>query len=236
MAKAPTNAPWVRPSPASWNRVWDAAEHYHSQQALGVGGAGGTIHPTDTTKIRIKNASGADRRKGEILKVGDYLLTTINKDLPWFTTALHDGTDAPFCVLLEAIQSGKIGPAQIAGTCPALVNVTQAGQNFARPSEAGTDVLVGEAGLGCARILYPLTGTGELECLIDLSGGRYFAWGVADEDAAEDETKTVSVHTHAGDTGETVEAIFKTAASTGDLVSLALMNNRIYAGCWRPGG
>ncbi len=229
-------SPWPGPlkKAATVKKILDAAEHHAARVAGGQATAPDAAFQS-TGRIKLKNTSGAARRKGEILQVGDYRLTTIDRGKLWFAGNLHDGKDSPFAVLLEPIPDGEIGLAQIIGVCPALVTIGLSGQRFARPTESASDLLAGEAGLGPVRILHvESAGTGEKQCLVDLSGGRFSAWGIFDEDAAIGETKTVSVHDSAGDTGLTVEAICKTAFDTGDVCSLVLMNNRIYAGCWVP--
>lgn len=161
-----------------WNRHEEVAEWYFTHVAGGAA-RGGAPSFTDGTKIRLKNSSGADRRRGEILQVGDYLLGQADRKLLYFDSDEHDGTDAPFAVLLEPIRDGQIGLAQIAGVCPALVNVTHASQGYARPA-ASNDVLQGGA-LGQVRILHKPSGTGEKECLVLLGDGRFEALGESDE-------------------------------------------------------
>jgi len=191
--------------------------------------------------IWIKNSSSADRRQGEILKVGAYLATGLPfyqlGQYPWFDAAIHDGTDAPLAVLLRPLPDGEIGPAQISGVCPALVNKIHADNVYARPA-ASNDVLQGDV-LGQVRILHQIgtAGTGEKECLVDLSGGRYQGWGKADAAISKGSTGTVSWWNGLGgseaDSGMNVTASAKgVAIVSGKIVQLALMNNVVYAGCW----
>lgn len=221
----------LRYTAGDWNRHEDAADDYE-RRALGEGG--GEKHgKLSTGRIRIKNSSGADRRAGEILQVGDYLLTDIERRYPWFDADLHDGTDAPFAVLLEPIIDGEIGLAQIAGVCMALVNFAHASQQFARPDPAGTDVLKGEA-LGPVRILHKPTGTGELKCLVNLGDGRFEAWGFADDNAAVNVPGTVSVwEGPSGGSDTTVDCEAECISSVGVVatkkVTLALMGNVLFS-------
>jgi hypothetical protein len=215
---------------AEWNRHEDAAD-YVAQRSLGSGG-GEAARLLRTEIIRIKNSSGAARRKGEILEVGnlliaDSLILKEGREQLRFDTAIHDGTDAPFCVLLDPIPDGGRGRAQIAGVCPALVNFTHADQRYARPAN-NNDVLQAGA-LGQVRVLYKPSGTGEKECLVNLSDGRFQAWGVADQDIAAGNTDTVSIHSDSGDTGmdEEVKALGLDLTATKK-VWIELTYNKLY--------
>ena len=213
---------------ATINRVLEATDYYHREIARGRGRQNQPVDAISAGRIRLKNISGADRRKREMLRVGDYLLTDLAKDLIWHKGELHDGTDAQLAVLLEALTQNEIGPAQILGACPALVNFTHADQRYARPA-ASNDVLQADA-LGQVRVLHKGgSGTGEKECIVLLGDGRFQAWGVADQDIPDGSTDTVSVHNASGDTGMDVEAKALGAdLSSGKKVWLELTYNVIY--------
>ena len=216
---------------AEWNRHEDAA-NYVEQRSLGRGG-GDAARLLRTDIIRIKNSSGAARRKGEILKLGnlliaDSLILKEGREQLRFDTALHDGTDAPFCVLLDPVPDGGRGRAQIAGVCPALVNFTHADQRYARPANAN-DVLQAGA-VGQVRVLHKGgSGTGEKECVVELGNGRFQAWGVADQDIPAGSTDTVSIHNESGDTlmDEEVKALGLDLTETKK-VWIELTYNKLY--------
>lgn len=223
-------------SAGSWNRHEEVADWYFRNVAHGDPKNYGRQTPPPAGAILIKNSSSADRRLGEILKVGDYLNTGLNfaefRQYPWFDTAIHDGTDAPVCVLLHPIPNGDFGWAQISGVCPALVNFSHADMRYARPA-ASNDVLQADV-LGQVRVLYKPSGTGEKECLVDLGGGRFNGWGVADAAISEGSSGTVSFWNGlAGaeaDSGMNCTAYAEFhAIDSAARVGLTLMNNVLYA-------
>ena len=221
---------------AEWNRHEDAAD-YVAQRSLGSGG-GDAARLLRTEIIRIKNSSGAAHRKGEILKVGNLLIANSlilkeGREQLRFDTALHDGTDAPFCVLLDPIPDGGRGRAQITGVCPALVTFAHASMRYARPDPDGTDVLMADV-LGPVRVLHTPGGTGEKECLVLLGEGRFEGWGYADDAAAENVPGTVSVWEGPGGGADTeidveAESLSPVGVTAGSKVTLGLVGNVLFS-------
>ena len=221
---------------ATINRILEATDYYHREIACGRGKKSQSVEATSAGRIRLKNISGADRRKGEILRVGDYLLTDLTKDLIWHKGELHDGTDAQLAVLLEALTQNEIGPAQILGACPALVNFTHADQRYARPA-ASNDVLQADA-LGQVRVLHKGgSGTGEKECIVLLGDGRFLGFGVPPSDIAKGTSGTVNFYAGLGGS-EGASGVTVTAWAKGNklaatkLCTLLLMNNVLYGLPW----
>ena len=221
----------IRYTAADWNRHEDAADYVAKRQLGDPTAADREL--ISAGRIRIKNSSGADRREGEILKVGDCLLTDLTGRYPWFDAALHDGSDTPFAVLIEPLPDGQIGPAQIAGVCFARVTFAHADMKCARPDPDGTDVLMGDV-LGPVRILHKPSGTGEKECLVLLGEGRFEGWGYAVDNAAEGVEGTVMVwEGSAGgqETGIEVEAecLSPIGVLADKKVTLGLMGNVLFS-------
>jgi hypothetical protein len=210
----------------------EATDYYFREIAGGQGKQSGR-NELPFGVIKIKNASGAARRKGEILQVGSYIPSDLSRHLVWHSAMLHDGTDAPFGVLLEAIPDGDTGPAQILGICPALVTFGNADMTFARPDPDGTDVLMADV-LGPVRILHKPSGTGEKECLVLLGDGRFEAWGYAVDNAAEGVDGSVMVWegpAGGAETGIEVEAecLSPIGVIADGKVTLGLMGNVLFS-------
>ena len=153
-------------SAAEFNRHGQAADIVLGK-ALGKPGAPLRLE-YDTNRITVKNSSGADRRRGEILEFTGSPLTDFSSGELWLTggsPTLANG----FGVLLNPIPNNKFGnkDCQVAGVCAALVNVTDATHKFAKVT-ASTYVLQSTAS-GAVRILHKPSGTGEKLCTVLLS-------------------------------------------------------------------
>src|SRR5688500_7752920 len=111
-------------------RIMEATDWYFREIASGKPDRRSSSQ-TPFGVVKIKNDSGAARRKGEILQLGAYSLTDLTRHLQWHNADLPDGTDAPFVVLLEALQNVDVGPAQVLGPCIALVNISNSLQMVA---------------------------------------------------------------------------------------------------------
>jgi hypothetical protein len=145
------------------NDIIDCVENYKSS-ALGGGTRSiGLKLPTDLVKIR--NTTGDDLDPGSCLQLGDLLLDDDpNSRYPWFEADYAaDPVYRNYCVLREPIPDGKIGLAQISGTCVARVHVLNSNHTHAIPvSAAAADSLGIDQGvlvsdfIGPIEILSPL--------------------------------------------------------------------------------
>jgi hypothetical protein len=92
-------------------------------------------------RVYVRNLTGSDRALGQVLQLGNLLLTDVKREHPWFEGNLFAGTlSRRFAVLMRPLKAGEIGPAQIAGICPASVLVVHAAHTHAYPI-AGSAVL-----------------------------------------------------------------------------------------------
>jgi hypothetical protein len=150
-------------SAALWNNLIGAANEYAARQL----GEAATQQSSGITTdiIKIKNSSGGQIRRGEVLEISGFLLTNVVREALWFDGDTPD-TTRPFAVALQDIPSGSIDRAQISGACVALVNVTDADHGYAAVADTELVLQSGDGGL---RILHKPTGTGELMCAILLS-------------------------------------------------------------------
>lgn len=123
--------------------------------------------PRPTDLIKLKNSSGADRAKGEILKIEGTILTTQDAESIWLD-GIAITAECRFGVLKEPSVSGEISEAQVSGVCLALVNITDEEHTHAI-AESGEYVAQSGAA-GPLEILYAPGGTGEKECVVRFVG------------------------------------------------------------------
>ncbi|RLJ02118.1 MAG: hypothetical protein DRP08_04815 [Candidatus Aenigmatarchaeota archaeon] len=151
--------------PAStFNLFVDAAKDFQNRQRQIR--RNNTREVGDSNIILIKNNSGADRNRFDVLGI-DGVLFTPTDNLEQFknqvvlkgvtpTTANHTGK---FVILLEPIKSGSIGRAWINGTCPAYINVFAESDSYADVKD-GDPASLQSGSEGLARIVWKESGTG----------------------------------------------------------------------------
>lgn len=197
-------------SAAAWNRVVDAANWVDAQRML----TGGERRRESTSGqlILVKNASGADRERFDVLVVDDVLVDPDDNETEFQSRVALKGVTpasdaaALFVVLAEPLADGKIGRAWVDGVCPAWIKGEGAFVDT-RSGEAGW-LMAGDG--GAARVLWAAGGTGERWAVIrlgDPSADQWFARiGCARDDWMPFDRITVELHDEAGPSGETVEA------------------------------
>jgi len=150
-------------SATEFNRHVDASDYVLGNLIQGSPSGGAPI-ARDVSFVTVKNVSGADRRKGEILEFTD--LDDGLTDLEAEELMLKGGSPTlanAFAILREPIaDAGRSARAQIAGSCVGLVNVTSSSHRYAGP-KSGSYVLESR-GSGPLRILWKPGGTGEKTC------------------------------------------------------------------------
>jgi hypothetical protein len=120
------------------------------------------------SRVRLKNVSAANRRRGEVLKIGALATTSIDiAGMQAFEGSVPTATTDNVAVLLEKINysSDDIGLAQLMGVTPAIVDMQTSGDKWAviDPSSA---VLKSATSSGMFPILHAPSGTGEKDCVI----------------------------------------------------------------------
>lgn len=178
------------------------AEMHRQWQTNGrsIGGGRVTIPHYDTTAW-IKNATGGELRTGEIVEISD---TLIANDM------LFEG-DTPdetrqFGIVLQPLLNERVGKIQIAGACPALINV-QATTDLWAFVESGQDVLKGDRFWGDVRLLETPEETGEQLLWVKIEASPQEWYGIADEEIVQDDTGAVSIFTGADFTTDTTHSI-----------------------------
>jgi hypothetical protein len=163
--KASPGSPFKPPPARLWNNMVDAGRAWADGRLNN-----GTPNPTgprDTDIIKIKNNSGAIRRKGEILKISGKAVTDIDAEHIWLLGV--EPTDGGyFGILKEPVDTSKIGQLQVSGTCMAIIDIDSTSH---RRAEAVTGQYVLKSSeSGPIEILYAPSVTGEQECVVRFAG------------------------------------------------------------------
>jgi len=163
LKKVQRGQPLVIPA-STYNAFVDAAQDYQrrklSQQSTGLSTS------RDADMVLVKNSSGADRARFEILGINAPVITpTDNLDqflnrpalsgvIP--TAANHWGK---FVILAEPIRNGLLGLGWLSGVCPVKVDIVNANHWHADVADNIAANLKSSGG-GAAQILWKESGTG----------------------------------------------------------------------------
>lgn len=83
--------------------------------------------------VKVRNDTGADRARGEVVQLGAYLLDVVDPRRPWFEGNTLEPPAFNLAVLRAPLKEDKIGEAQIAGVAVARVNVLDVDHTHAVP-------------------------------------------------------------------------------------------------------
>lgn len=164
--KASPGQPLRAPRAETWNGMVDAGNAYRAGR-LNVGAPPPT-RPRQTDLVRIKNNSGADRARGEILLIDGKAITDLTDEHIWLLGD-EPTADGYFAILKEPIASGGVGVSQVSGCCLAMVDVSDTDHTRAKAA-AGLYLLESSTD-GPLEILYQPGTTGEVECVVRFAGG-----------------------------------------------------------------
>lgn len=163
--KASPGSPFKPPPAVLWNNMVDAGRAFADSRLSGGTPARNRPRPTDI--LKLKNSSGADRAKGEILKIDGTILTDQDGESIWLDGKAPTD-ECRFGILKEPSVSGEINEAQVSGVCLAKVDIIDADHTFAYAADGDYVLQSGES--GPVEILYAPSGTGEKECVVRFGG------------------------------------------------------------------
>lgn len=148
---------------STWNQVIDAKNDYLRRKQTAT--AAGSQLPAE---IQVKNTTGTALRRGEVVEISGNALADdyLDDDILWLKGVTPDGTHAGFAIAADPIGVDQIGSCVTAGTCMALVHVSDFTHQFGR-LPLGSTVLQ-SAKSGPVRIDYS-PGTGESKCIVTLT-------------------------------------------------------------------
>lgn len=156
----------VTATPALWQTIKDAADNYSRNKRLGEGvNALRKALPSDL--VRVRNDTGANRRAGEVMGIGDTILDTgqLTNEFLWFVGQAPTG-DEKFGILRKALPEDSIGELQVSGVCKAWVDVQDA--DDARAKVVAGSYVLQSGSDGPYKILWSPGDTGEQECVVVL--------------------------------------------------------------------
>lgn len=163
--KTSPGSPFRPPPAVIWNNMVDAGRAF--AQSRFDSGPPARTRPRQTDLIKLKNSSGADRARGEILKIEGTILTEQDAEEIWLD-GVEPTTECRFGILKEPSVSGEINQAQVSGVCLAMVNIIDVDHTFASAEDEEYVLQSGES--GSVEILYAPDGTGEKECVVRFGG------------------------------------------------------------------
>ncbi|MCC7408334.1 MAG: hypothetical protein IT442_09690 [Phycisphaeraceae bacterium] len=172
LKKVQSGEPLAIPATA-YNAFIDAARaHRAAQQEVASQPRPGVAQ---TTIVPIRNDSGADRDRFDILGINGPLFTP-TAALEQFKNRVvltggtpGSGHTANFAALLEPVKAGKIAAACIAGVCPARINVQNQSHLYADVA-SGSAANLQSGVLGAAFIVWKESGTGVKWSIVNLRG------------------------------------------------------------------
>jgi hypothetical protein len=231
--KASPGQPFSAPKAEIWNSMIDAGNAYRNARLSN--GEPGPTRPRQTDIIKLKNNSGADRSRGEILRINGKAITDLSDEHLWLIGSAP--TDAGyFGILKEPIASGSIGQVQVSGCCMAMVDIVDA--DHTRAKAVASQYVLESSDDGPIEIVYKPSGSGELECVVRFGGGgeggpKLFGFVLGDEKLLAD--KSVGAQFFALD-GE----LFGDLVGTDTLYDPANWYGTVPAGtkgiCYKQGG
>jgi hypothetical protein len=162
--KVSPGQPFSAPKAEIWNSIIDAGNAHRNDRL-----SNGTPEPTrprQTDIIKLKNSSGGNRSRGEILRINGKAITNLSGEHIWLIGSEPTATGL-IGVLKEPIANGSIGQVQVSGCCMATVGIVDENHTRARP--IASQYILESGNDGPLEILYKPSGTGELECVVKFS-------------------------------------------------------------------
>jgi len=185
-------------SATAWNACLDAAEaHKRGQPGMG----GGPIQFRQADIVLVKNASGSDVSRFEVLGI-DGVIVTPDDSLIEFQNQValrgitpdKDDHAGKFVICLDPIADGKIGRAWVSGVCLVQVSIADVNHRFCDVLDADRGKLLSSAN-GSARILYKQNAElGVAWCVVRMGdGGDSVRIGKVEADWSRGTCATVTI-------------------------------------------
>ena len=138
------------PPPANlWDNMQAAGQAYGDDR-LGKPRPGDSL-PRPTDVIKIKNSSGGNLVRGDVLEIDDFLLGELAAEFIWFDGVTPTAQENAYAILLTDLPNGEIGRAQVSGVCLAMLTSNDATKHFASSVASSSKLDVSDGGF--ARIL-----------------------------------------------------------------------------------
>lgn len=164
-AKASSGQPFKPPPARIWNDMVDAGRAY--REGLFNVNAPKPTRPRETDVLKVRNSSGADRARGEILSFNGSVLSECTPENIWLIGEEAEIGES-FGVLRYAIEDGEITECQVSGICIAKIDVLNLTHKYANVPSAGGYMLE-SSDSGPVAILYKPNSIGEHDCVVLLN-------------------------------------------------------------------
>ena len=162
-----------------WNNAMDAGQAWAAQQLSTNTPLAAAMRVTDIVKVR--NDTGQDMARGEVLCLDDFVLDDLIFDSLWFSGLVPDSSEAPptskpYGVLLDPIKHQSSGPQHfgrlaVSGVCLAKIDNLDNEHQYAH-IVSGEKQLATNSSRGQAQILYRQNVGGQWWAAIRLSNYR----------------------------------------------------------------
>jgi hypothetical protein len=145
------------PHAATWNTFCDVAE---SSGLVDLSKGGGKSSEKNPGVVWIKNTSGADRDRFDVLKLGDPLITPeaneneFKNRVAFESIAFDDAEDATPVILLQPLADDQCGRGVILGATIANVDIVSGGHGYARYSSSHPEYLESCADATAIKLVY----------------------------------------------------------------------------------
>lgn len=197
MGKKVTAGNQLSISARDWNGMLDVLEDFRRRKQLGMGRGGPPAQGPQPVIIKVRNDTGDDRRRGDVVEIGSTILssldTEVTNDYLWFEGLEPDLSNLTFGILYDHLPEDEIGRVVLTGVCYAYVTINDEDHKYAELA-SGSCVL-SSAPTGPVKILNKAeTGTGEKKCRVQIGGWTKRVWVCKpDADIAKDATGTISL-------------------------------------------
>lgn len=155
-------------SAAFFNRTDLTNEWYQRNKALGEGGSAQPT-PTNNVTVLIRNNTGVDLRRGEVVELDGSLLTAPDPRVLSFSGVEPDLTHVGWGITLQQIPDESMDDVLCLGVCIAFVNILDETHEYA--DRASGEIVLQSAAKGPVKILHKPTGgtpPEERECVVQI--------------------------------------------------------------------
>jgi hypothetical protein len=164
--KTSPGQPFAAPKAEIWNGMIDAGNAFRVGR-LSVA-APDRSRPRSTDLIKVRNDTGADRERGEVVCFGGFVLTDLEPESIWLK-AIATRRGKKFAILKYNVAEDEVVSAQVSGVCLGRVNVTNLAHRAARLPDDGSFVLQSSFS-GPVELLWTPEETGEADCVVNIRG------------------------------------------------------------------
>jgi hypothetical protein len=183
-----------------------------------TGGRRPTAGSGSRVVVEVRNSTGADRVRGEVVQLVGHLLTDVSADHPWFDAELcADAVLHRIAILTQALKEDEIGPAQMLGVCLARVDVTSTSHTHAMPVDGESELASSFTGPLELLMVPEETGVQDLWALIRPDQTARVAYIVESGGIALDASGTVELYVGAPGSETATGIEFEAYNGFGDL-------------------